>query len=96
MLPAIYPGSYAAIVQKKPERVKTGSIVLVETDSGLRLHRFVRMDGSGVITRGDNNDQNDPPVNASRFLGVLVDLEQPNRAKRWALKLRRWSPHLSR
>ena len=32
-------------------------------------HRVVAHDGTGVTTRGDLNDRNDPPVTADKYLG---------------------------
>lgn len=108
MLPAITPGSYTTIVKTGVERVEPGNIVLVKSGIGLRLHRFVGLrfsaGGPFLITRGDNNDNDDPPVSPDGFLGVLAGLEPPCLAKRWFLRLRIglktglriWSPQLSR
>jgi len=92
MLPAISPGSYATIVKTDAGRAEPGDVVLVKSPGGLLLHRFIDLRLSGgrpfVITRGDNNENDDPPVSPDGFLGVLAGLEQPCLAKRWFFRLR--------
>jgi hypothetical protein len=108
MLPAILPGSYATIIAADPAHVEPGRIVLVRSDSGLRLHRLVRRcvsaEGAFLVTRGDNNEDEDPGVSSGNLLGVLAGIEQPSLVKRCIFRFRNWlnaplkiwSPHLSR
>jgi signal peptidase I len=94
MLPAIYPGSYASIVRTDLESVKPGDIVLVKSGCGLRLHRMIRRSFAGeeafFVTRGDNNESDDPPVSRDEFLGMLAGLEQPTPLRRWYFAFRSW------
>ena len=88
MIPAVFPGSYALIRRAALGEVTAGRIVLVRTETGVRLHRFIRrVSGSGMlVTRGDNHSFDDPPVSPDQMLGVLVSIEE-----RPPLSLRMWA-----
>jgi signal peptidase I len=92
MLPAIHSGSYVSVSKMDLARVEPGNIVLVRSNHGLRLHRLIRIEwsaaGAVAITRGDNNDSDDPPVAAEGLLAVLHAIEQPSAGKRWISRLR--------
>lgn len=79
MLPTIRPGSRVLIRRAGADEVQCGDIVLINRDSGFRLHRLVSVlsapDDMQLITRGDNDMGNDPPVSASLLLGVFAGIE---------------------
>ncbi len=80
MLPAIRPGSRVLIRRAAEDEIECGDIVLLRTNTGLRLHRLVSVmnapDGALLITRGDNDMEDDPPVSASQLLGIFARVEQ--------------------
>jgi signal peptidase I len=81
MLPAIPSGSCVAIRRADPAGLAVGSVILARTADGVRLHRLIEIRGCGAdalwITRGDNNEQCDPPLGAGQLLGVLTHIERP-------------------
>jgi hypothetical protein len=80
MLPTIRPGSRVLIRRAALDEVQCGEIVLIDGNTGLRLHRLVSLvsgaDGTLLITRGDNDMEDDPPVSASQLLGIFTGIEQ--------------------
>jgi len=82
MLPAIHPGSYVWIGKIDPEVLTPGSVILTRSQHGVRLHRLIAIENSGsaihYITRGDNNDHDDPVVAATDVLGVLSAVSKPS------------------
>jgi hypothetical protein len=80
MLPTIRPGSRVLIRRAAPDEIRCGDIVLLRANTGLRLHRLVSVlnvpDGALLITRGDNDMEDDPPVGAAQLLGLFGGIEQ--------------------
>ena len=80
MLPTIPPGSRVLIRRVVPDEIQCGDIVLLRADTGLRLHRLVSVlnasSGAQLITRGDNDMEDDPPIGAAQLLGLFAGIEQ--------------------
>ena len=55
-----------------PRSARRGDIVLVPLGPGLMLHRVVRVDNAGVVTRGDARHVNDVPVSHDDILAQAV------------------------
>lgn len=51
---------------------QTGDIVVYQSSQELIIHRIVAVDGEAFITRGDANNTEDPPIEASVIKGKLV------------------------
>jgi len=79
MTPTIRAGSRVLIRRAGLDEVRRGEIVLIGSERGVRLHRLVDVrhgsEGAWLVTRGDNDMDNDPPVRASQLLGVYVRTE---------------------
>jgi hypothetical protein len=76
MLPSVRPGSRVKIRRAGLDDVRSGDVVLVRTDAGLRLHRLVDIrPGPLLVTRGDNHRHTDPPESVDRLLGVADRIE---------------------
>ena len=94
MLPSICSGSVATIIRQDSDSVQPGTIVLVRTGDGVRLHRLVALhpaaDRTMAVTRGDNNDDDDLPVAGDALLGVLAGLEPPSLPRRWFSRAKAW------
>ena len=70
MAPAIPPGSLIAVVPLRGEP-QPGDVVAYRGDGGrVIVHRVLRREGSGIVTRGDANDRDDPvPVSPAELIG---------------------------
>lgn len=71
MRPCILSGAEARIDACTAADLCPGDVVLARAGAGLRLHRVVRIDPSGVITRGDACDVDDAPTSPEDVLGRL-------------------------
>ncbi len=96
MLPAIWPGAQVRIRRASTDEVSIGDIVLTASGAGLRLHRLVRLNGGQLQTRGDHHDHCDPPIAASRLLGVAEAVEKKSGQSRLLAWFLRKSPMLTR
>ena len=76
MVPTLRPGVFVVTQQVAPAELEPGDIIMFEGDRSQVMHRIVSVeagaDGRTFITRGDNNDANDPPVPESAVIGKLV------------------------
>lgn len=88
MVPSILPGDLVHIRQAGLNEISPGEVVLFLQNGRLFVHRVVARKagaapGSAVdpslITRGDRQQQNDPPVSSSELLGRVVSIERDNR-----------------
>ena len=66
----------AGIARTPLRELRVGDVIaFIAADSPrLWLHRVVRLTPDGVVTRGDTNAREDPPVPASAVLGRLIAL----------------------
>ncbi len=62
------------IVVKETDSPQVGDMLLYRSGNELVVHRVVEVinNGETVITRGDANEVNDPPVSRSEFIGRVV------------------------
>ena len=60
------------LLSPMPRSVRRGDVILVPLGPGLMLHRVVRVDAVGVVTRGDARQLNDPPVTHGDVLARAV------------------------
>jgi hypothetical protein len=59
-----------------PRPARRGDVVLVPLGPGLMLHRVVRADDAGVVTRGDARQVNDVPVSQDQILARAVAIRR--------------------
>jgi len=70
MLPTLKDGDKVRIVATDPSKLQPGKLVTyVDAGNQIITHRVVRREGTTLITKGDNRDQEDPPVLFSQVLG---------------------------
>ena len=62
-------------------RIRVGDVVLTLADRGLTAHRVVRIDGTTVITRGDNAPGCDAPIDTARVLGRVTYVERAGKMR---------------
>ncbi|MBW6501957.1 MAG: signal peptidase I [Bacteroidales bacterium] len=84
MYPAIKPGSVIHIRPYQPgELPEPGEIIAWKRESGLVVHRLVRIISEGnetlYITRGDGTLGEDPPVSAGQIAGRVGQIEYRGR-----------------
>lgn len=76
MRPTICPGDRLHVVAVPPETVRSGDVVVLRVEHGLLVHRIVRVDVSGITTRGDNERYAYPTVPASAVVGKVLHAER--------------------
>jgi phage repressor protein C with HTH and peptisase S24 domain len=69
MHPTIRCGEHMHVEPVEASALSRGDVVLARHARGLTAHRIVRIDGTGIITRGDNCSVDDPQFAASEVLG---------------------------
>ncbi|MBN1422754.1 MAG: nucleotidyltransferase family protein [Planctomycetes bacterium] len=84
MGPTIRDGDLLTIDPCDAARIREGEIILIRAARGLTAHRVIRVEpgigGSPILrTRGDAQDQCDPPARAQDILGRVVAVERHGR-----------------
>ena len=74
MKPEIVEGDMVYIQSCREEDVQTGDVIAFENGNGqMVLHRVIRREEEGFITKGDANDREDfQPVSAEDLIGILA------------------------
>jgi len=92
MYPTIKPGDYV-IIDTTPEKLEVGDIVVFMHNGELIGHRIVWMHGNVIITKGDNNNFLDMPIDRSKIIGevkkVIEDPVSKYIAEIWFVGVRR-------
>lgn len=73
MWPELKRGDLVLIRSVSPEEVEPGMIVAFvdEVGGGFIIHRVVEVQGQRIITKGDANEQEDPPVETDTVVGAV-------------------------
>jgi signal peptidase I len=79
MLPCIWPGDVLTLQSISGDDITVGDVVLFVRAGRFFVHRVVRKEGSGWITRGDAVPQNDPPVEITELLGTATSIQRNGR-----------------
>jgi signal peptidase I len=79
MLPAILPGDVLSIRQVSAAQAAAGDVVLFRREDRFFVHRVLRREAGGLVTRGDALAAADPPVADSELLGKVVAIERRGR-----------------
>ena len=84
MHPTIKDGETIMVEPVAPSAVKTGDIILYQFDSGVVVHRVVRVEKNNgtplFILRGDALGSHDEPVAVEQVLGKVVFVERNGRS----------------
>lgn len=78
MWPILKRGDLVIIKHIAPEKLKKGMIV-VYRDTGGRgfvIHRIIKIVEDKIITKGDANEIQDDPVEASEIIGVVPSIKR--------------------
>lgn len=82
MHPIIRSDDYLLVEPADRARIRRGDVVLTLAERGLTAHRVVAVAGGSLITRGDNQHEDDLPVELSRVLGRVTHAERDGRTRR--------------
>ena len=52
--------------------VHIGQIIIFKNEQGFTIHRLIRVQNGKFVTKGDANDVEDPPIEASAVIGRVV------------------------
>ncbi len=74
MSPAIPEGSLCVVNRNTPfSELHTGDVITFRSGNSLRVtHRVIRIEGDGIITKGDAGNAEDAKVTADRYLGKTI------------------------
>jgi signal peptidase len=76
MKPNLSPGDLVISRSVDVEDIRAGDIIQFDTPHGDVVHRVIRVQHSGqgpvFITKGDNNNTEDPPITASQVEGKVI------------------------
>ena len=74
MVPTLRDGDQVRIVPADPDKLQREELVTyVDACDQIFTHRVVRVEGAVVVTRGDNEDHDDPPVPFGRVVGKVEE-----------------------
>ena len=82
MHPIIKSEDYLHVEPAGGTRIRRGDVVLTLAERGLTAHRVIAVQGDTLITRGDNSDECDFPVDVDRILGRVTHVERHGRMRR--------------
>ncbi len=60
------------ILAKITKDVKENDIIVFEKENGIITHRIIKIDGNSIITKGDNNNSVDEPIENSEVIGKVI------------------------
>ncbi len=78
MRPLIPPGGVVRVEPARADDVRLGDIVLVDDGEGLVCHRLIYATGAVVVTRGDANPYDDPPMPRNAIVGRVPVAPSPH------------------
>lgn len=70
MAPTIEIGDI--VIVKLSNNVKQDDIITYKEGNSLITHRIIKIDGDEIITKGDNNNTEDQPINKKDIVGKVV------------------------
>jgi uncharacterized repeat protein (TIGR01451 family) len=78
MQPNLLDGEMVVVAPATKTELRRGEVVLSHSPDGLRVHRLVSIDSaSGIVTRGDAGQENDPE--AQKLLGRVIAIDRNGR-----------------
>ena len=72
MKPTINPGDMILVKKTDIDKLEKGDIITFNKDNIVATHRIEEIDGDSIITKGDNNNLEDTPINKSDVIGRFV------------------------
>ena len=78
MWPALRQGDLVFIQHVSREDLKVGDIVVWQNPNGFTIHRVKELRENGLVTRGDANFTDDPPVQYEDVIGRTYQIAGKN------------------
>ena len=72
MKPTINPGDMILVKKTDIDKLERGDIITFNKDNIVATHRIEEIDGDSIITKGDNNNLEDTPINKSDVIGKFM------------------------
>ena len=72
MKPTINPGDMILVKKTDIDKLEKGDIITFNKDNIVATHRIEEIDGDSIITKGDNNNLEDTPINKSDVIGKFM------------------------
>lgn len=69
MYPALNRGDLILVRAVSREEIQVGTVIVFRHESGLAVHRVVRLDDETLTTRGDANPKEDQPITYDDVIG---------------------------
>jgi signal peptidase I len=74
MWPALKQGDIIFIKKVSPEDIKVDDIIVWQQEErGFVIHRVIKIKENAIITRGDANTAEDPPVAFEKIVGKMLE-----------------------
>jgi signal peptidase I len=104
MIPTLRPGDQVIVRGTRPEELRLGDIVLVQSGESRMAHRLIgwcNVDGAKcLVTKGDNSWVADLACSPTDFCGIIIMVQRGKRRVNlrsgWARGVNRWLAMLSR
>ena len=72
MKPTINPGDMILVKKTDIDKLEKGDIITFNKDNIVATHRIEEINGDSIITKGDNNNLEDTPINKSDVIGKFM------------------------
>ncbi|WP_162148678.1 signal peptidase I [Clostridium bornimense] len=72
MKPTINPGDMIFVKKTDADKLEKGDIITFNKDNIVATHRIEEISDDSIITKGDNNNLEDTPINKSDVIGKFV------------------------
>lgn len=69
MWPVLNRGDIIFVKATTREEIHVGSIIIFRHSNGIAIHRVIRLSGDTIVTKGDANTEEDPPITFADVVG---------------------------
>jgi len=77
MWPILKQGDIIFIKNISPEDIKVGDVIVwQQEEKGFVIHRVIKIKENAIITRGDANTAEDPPVAFENIVGKMLEFRE--------------------
>ncbi|MBN2165322.1 MAG: signal peptidase I [Marinilabiliaceae bacterium] len=81
MFPFFLPGTIVRIGATPFDQLKMGDVVLFKSDSKYVMHRLVKCNDNGLLTKGDSLPYYDSNITRDRYIGKVIAYYSGNKLK---------------
>lgn len=76
MWPIIKPNTNAIIKKINISNLKKGDVIVFSAQNKLIAHRIIQLSNNSLITKGDNEFNNDGKLKSENYYGKIISLER--------------------